>query len=65
MFIIANCNQLNCPKEWGKLETSGESHTGLCLECFRKVTLVGTIEDLKARTEINEKAAISSNLLDK
>ena len=63
MKIIANCNQKGCPKEWKKLETSGETHIGLCLECFRKVTLVETIEDLNARTEIDEKAAINSSLL--
>lgn len=63
MKIIANCNQTDCPKGWDKLETSGETHIGLCLECFRKVTLVETIEDLNARTEIGEKAAINSSLL--
>ena len=63
MNIIANCNQNGCPKDWKKLETSGETHIGLCLECFRKVTLVETIEDLNARTEIDEKAAINSSLL--
>ena len=49
MNIIANCNQKGCPKDWKKLETSGETHIGLCLECFRKVTLVETIEDLNVK----------------
>ena len=60
MNIIANCVQRDCPKDWKKLETSGETHIGLCLEYFRKVTLVETIEDLNARTEIDEIAAINS-----
>ena len=63
MNIIANCVQRDFPKDWKKLETSGETHICLCLECFRKVTLVETIEDLDARTEIDEIAAINSILL--
>ena len=58
MIQIANCTEDDCPKDWADLEKSGESHLGLCIACFRKVTLVETIEDLKARSEIGEKAAI-------
>ena len=58
MIRIANCTEDDCPKDWDVLEKSGESHLGRCIECFRKVTLVETIEDLKARSDIGEKAAI-------
>ena len=58
MIQIANCTEDDCPKDWADLEKSGESHLGLCIACFRKVTRVETIEDLKARSEIGEKAAI-------
>ena len=59
MIKIANCTQDNCPKDWNNLEKSGESHLSLCIICFRKVTHVETIEDLEARSEIGEKAAIN------
>ncbi len=58
MIRVANCSEDNCPKDWTNLEKSGESHLALCLVCFRKVTHVETLEDLNARSEIGEKAAI-------
>ena len=63
MIQIANCTEDNCPKDWTDLEKSRESHLALCIVCFRKVTHVETIEDLKARTEIGEKAAIHNEKL--
>ena len=58
MIRIENSHEDASPKAWDILERTGDSHLALCIACFRKVTRVETIEDLKARSEIGEKAAI-------
>jgi len=62
MKLIANCQEENCPRDWDSLSGCGESHLKFCTHCFRKVTLVGTYEDLEARKSIGEKAAIDECL---
>jgi hypothetical protein len=62
MKLIVNCLEENCPRDWDSLSGCGESHLKFCTHCFRKVTLVGTCEDLEARKSIGEKAAIDECL---
>ena len=62
MKLIVNCQEENCPRDWDSMSGCGESHLKFCTHCFRKVTLVGTCEDLEARKSIGEKAAIDECL---
>ena len=59
MIQIANCTEGKCPKDWNKLEKSGESHLPVCIICVRKVTDIKSIDFLAARSKTGEKAAIN------
>ena len=59
MIQIANCTESKYPKDWNKLEKSGESHLPVCIICVRKVTDIESIDFLAARSKTGEKAAIN------
>jgi len=59
MIQIANCTESKCPKDWNKLEKSGEFLLPVCIICVRKVTVIESIDFLAARSKTGEKAAIN------
>ena len=59
MIQIANCTESKYPKDWNKLEKSGDSHLPVCIIPVRKVTDIESIDFLAARSKTGEKAAIN------
>ena len=59
MIQIANCTESKYPKDWNKLEKSGDSHLPVCIIPVRKVTDIESIHFLAARSETEEVVAIN------
>ena len=58
MARILNCDNVECPKEFERLESCGESSIRTCIGCFRRVLLVSTQEMVDAITEEGDPVAI-------
>ena len=55
---ILNCEEDDCPKFFNELDNCGESHIATCMDCFKKVQLVSTLEMAQAMIDNGEKVAL-------
>ena len=57
MSEILNCEEEDCPKFFEELESCGESHLATCMDCFKRVQLVSTMEMAQVMIEEGQKVA--------
>ena len=55
MTEILNCEEEDCPKDFYKLESCGETHLKTCMNCFKRVMLVATKDMANALIEEGER----------
>ena len=55
---ILNCTEEDCPSFFEDLPNCGESHLATCMDCFRKVQLVGSKEMAEAMILEDMKVAL-------
>ena len=58
MTKILNCVEEDCPKDFYKLESCGESHLKTCMDCFKRIMLVSTKEMADVMIEEGNKVAL-------
>tara|TARA_R100000322_G_scaffold43822_3_gene27510 strand:+ start:864 stop:1046 length:183 start_codon:yes stop_codon:yes gene_type:complete len=58
MTKILNCEEGDCPRDFYKLESCGESHLKTCMGCFKRIMLVSTKEMADVMIEEGNKVAI-------
>ena len=54
---ILNCEEDDCPKDFDELSSCGESHLATCMNCFKKVQLVSTMDMAQVMIEEGQKVA--------
>ena len=54
---ILNCEEEDCPNFFEELESCGESHLATCMNCFKRVQLVSTMEVAQVMIEEGQKVA--------
>ncbi len=57
MKRILNCEEDDCPKDFDELCGCGESHLATCMNCFKRVQLVSTMEVAQVMIEEGQKVA--------
>tara|TARA_B100000900_G_scaffold373047_1_gene353347 strand:- start:152 stop:334 length:183 start_codon:yes stop_codon:yes gene_type:complete len=57
MKRILNCDEQDCQKDFDELYSCGESHLATCMDCFKRVQLVSTMEMAQAMIEEGQKVA--------
>ena len=58
MTPILNCQEPDCPKDFYKLESCGESHLKTCIDCFKRIMLVPTKEMAEIMIKDRQKVAV-------
>ena len=58
MTKILNCEEEDCPRDFYKLESCGESHIKTCMDCFKRVVLVSDQQQANAMIEVGDRVAI-------
>lgn len=58
MTPILHCQNQECPKDWDKLATSGETKIRVCTECLKAVYLCENAEEARMREEAGQQAVI-------
>jgi len=58
MTKILNCEEGDCPRDFYKLESCGESHLATCMNCFKRIQLVSTMEMAENMIEDDLKVAL-------
>lgn len=54
---ILNCEEDDCPKDFDELSSCGESHLATCINCFKRVQLVSTMDMAQVMIEEGQKVA--------
>ena len=54
---ILNCEEDDCPKDFDELSSCGESHLATCMNCFKRVQLVSTMDMAQVMIEEGQKVA--------
>ena len=60
MKKILNCEEDDCPKDFDKLSSCGESHLATCMNCFKRVQLVSTMSMAETMIEDGQRVAVES-----
>jgi len=55
---ILNCTEEDCPSFFEELESCGESHLATCMNCFKRIQLVSTMEMAENMIEDDLKVAL-------
>lgn len=61
MIKIVDCDNSECPGDWQSLSVSGDDDIRTCGVCLRAVFRCQTEEDLLARREAGQQAALDGN----
>ena len=57
-----NCEEDDCPKDFDELSSCGESHLATCMDCFKRVQLVSTMEVAQVMIEEGQKVALNQEI---